>query len=290
MSSNWVKWQTYLKERSPLPAIAMIGFLQSISSNYLYPHQSVDWVGVVLSTICLTLLLILMRLMDEIKDHQKDLIAHPERPLPRGLITPNEMHAAVQNVTALLLVFSGLISALRSPVCGGIFAVLVLYLLLMYKEFFCSKFINKNAFFYAITHQVILIPMYIFSVTAVSPEQAFTERTLWFSLTGLGASFAFEVCRKLDPNSNPVLKTYLALYGKTPSMIAILLSLGLLCVSAVQVGVQQLILPVVVLLLLFLPLVYLKPGKFKMIEGVCTLVGLIQLLSVTIQHFRAGTP
>ena len=158
----------------------------------------------------------------------------------------------------------------------------------MYKEFFCPVLLGKNAFFYAVTHQVILIPMYIFSVAAISPEQAFSSRTLWFSLTGLGASFAFEVCRKLDPGANPVLKTYLALYGKTPSVIAILLSLGLLSYSSVQIGVQQLILPVVALLLLFLPLVYLKPQKFKVIEGVCTLVGFIQLLSVTIQHFRSG--
>ena len=290
MNSNISKWQIYLKERSPLPAIATIGFLQSLSSNYLYPHGSVDWRGVALSTFCLTLLLILMRLMDEIKDHQKDLIAHPERPLPRGLITPAEMHVAVRNVSVLLLSIGLIVTLLRSSICGAVFIALVLYLWLMYKEFFCPVLLGKNAFFYAVTHQVILIPMYVFSVAAVSPEQAFSERTLWFSLTGLGASFAFEVCRKLDPHAHPVLKTYLALYGKAPSVIAILLSLGLLAFSSVQIGVQQLIIPAVVLLLLFLPLVYIKPEKFKAIEGVCTLMGLIQLLSVTIQHFRNGTP
>ena len=36
-----------------------------------------------------------LRLMDELKDYEKDLIAHPERPLPRGLLSREEVRAAV---------------------------------------------------------------------------------------------------------------------------------------------------------------------------------------------------
>ena len=140
-------------------------------------------------------------------------------------------------------------------------------------------------FFYAITHQVILMPMYIFSVAMMTPEQAFSGRTLWFALTGLGASFAYEVCRKLDPDAHPVLQTYLARYGRTATVTAIVLALGLLSVSALKIGVHALIWPAVGLLLLFLPLVYFMPGQFKLIERICTLVVLIQLLSVTLKRF-----
>ncbi len=226
-----------------------------------------------------------MRLMDEIKDYQKDQIAHPQRPLPRGLIKPAQIQRAIQVVTAVLLATAAFLFFFRSAASSVALVVTVVYLLLMYKEFFCSEYINRNAFFYAISHQVILIPMYLFSVAMTTPEAAFSERTLWFSLTGLGASFAFEVCRKLDPNAHPILKTYLAVYGRTHSVIAIVLALGLLSISALQIGVQTLIWPAVVLLLLFLPLVYFMPRQFKLIEWICTLVGLIQLLSVTIMHF-----
>ncbi len=283
-SVSFAAWQTYLKERSPLPAIVTIGFLQSLSSNYLF-RAELDGMGVVLSTLCLTLLLILMRLMDEIKDYQKDLVAHPERPLPRGLITPGQTRRAIQVLAGGLLATGALLFFFRSAQSGGAFVFTLGYLLLMYKEFFCSTFINRNAFFYAITHQVILIPMYIFSVAMTSPEAAFSQRTLWFSLTGLGASFAYEVCRKLDPHAHPVLKTYLVLYGRTPAIIAISLALGLLSVSAAKIGVQTLLWPAVGLLMLFLPLVYFMPGQFKLIERISALVVLIQLLSITIMHF-----
>lgn len=277
-------WQAYLQERSPLPAIISVGFFQSLSSNFLF-RAELDGTGVLLSTFCLTLLLILMRLMDEIKDYQKDLVAHPERPLPRGLITPGEIRRAIQILSGGLLATGALLFFFRSAQSGGAFVFTLAYLLLMYKEFFCSKFINRNAFFYAITHQIILIPMYIFSVAMVSPETAFSQRALWFALAGLGASFVYEVCRKLDPHAHPVLKTYLTVYGRTPSVIAIALALGLLSVSAAKIGVQTLIWPAVGLLALALPLVYFMPGQFKLIERISTLLVLTQLLSVTIQHF-----
>ena len=282
--ASFATWRIYLKERSPLPAIATIGFFQSLSSNYLF-RAELDGTGILISTLCLTLLLILMRLMDEIKDYQKDLIAHPARPLPRGLITPGQIQRAIQVLAAGLLASGALLLFFRSAASGGAFVFTLAYLLLMYKEFFCSEYINRNAFLYAITHQVILIPMYIFSVAMTSPEAAFSQRTLWFSLTGLGASFAYEVCRKLDPDSHPVLNTYLALYGRTPSMIAIFLALGLLSFSALKIGVHTLIWPAVGLLVLFLPLVYFMPGQFKLIERISALVVLIQLLSVTTKHF-----
>ncbi len=284
MNASLATWRTYLQERSPLPAITTIGFLQSLSSNYLF-RAELDGKGILMSTLCLTLLLILMRLMDEIKDYQRDLIAHPERPLPRGLLTSAQILRAIQVLTTGLLASGALLFFFRSAASGAALVFTVVYLLLMYKEFFCSKSINRNAFFYAITHQAILIPMYIFSVSMTSPEAAFSERTLWFSLTGLGASFAFEVCRKLDPNSHPVLNTYLALYGKTPTMIAISLALGLLSVSAWKIGVQTLVWPAVGLLILFLPLVYFMPRQFKLIERICAFVALVQLLAVTIMHF-----
>lgn len=282
-TASFTAWQTYLKERSPLPVIASIAFFQSLSSNYLF-RAEIDGSGVTLSTLCLTLLLILMRLMDEIKDYQKDLLAHPTRPLPRGLITPGQVQRVIHVLTGGLLTI-GVLLLFRSVTSGEAFILTVAYLLLMYKEFFCSEVINKNAFIYAISHQIILIPMYFFSVAMTSPEAVLSQRTLWFSLAGLGASFAYEVGRKLNPGAHPVLQTYRVRYGKTPSVIAISVALCVLSISAMQIGVHILVWPVVGLLILLLPLVYIKPEKFKLLERICALVVMIQLLSVSIMHF-----
>ena len=282
--TNFASWRTYLKERSPLPVIATLGLLQALSSNYLF-RQDLDGLGILLSTACLATLFVLMRMMDEIKDYQKDLIAHPERPLPRGLLAPSQVRRAIQILTGGLLAIGVLLFFLRSPESGATLLFTVGYLFLMYKEFFCPTFINKNAFFYAFSHQLILIPMYFFSVGMVSPEMTLTMRTFWFALTGLGASFAFEISRKLDPGAHPILKTYLTVYGRTACVVAIVLALGLLTVSAGQIGVPHLIWPAVGLLVLLLPLIYFRPERFKLIEAASTVVALAQLLSVTIDHF-----
>ena len=82
------------------------------------------------------MLLVVMRMMDELKDLDKDRIAHPARPLPRGLISPEEVRSGLRIAIGLLLVVSVFIGLLWNPVAGVLLGLSVGYSLLMYREFF----------------------------------------------------------------------------------------------------------------------------------------------------------
>jgi hypothetical protein len=275
------RWLTYLRERSPLPPLLLIAAAQSVSACYLFRAQ-LDFGGVALSTAGIVGLLLLMRMMDELKDSEKDRVAHPERPIPRGLITTDEMRRAVWGLGAVLLGFAAILTGTRGPVCGALYAATVVYAFLMYVEFFVSRLLASNAFVYALTHQAIIVPMYAFAVAASAPEMALSVRSLWFALTGLGASFAFEICRKLDPGAHAVLGTYLRRHGRTATMTAIVAALALLAVSAQRISVHHIIWPFIAVVLVMLALLHAQPRRFKLVESAVTLLAFVQMLAPTL--------
>lgn len=276
------RWVTYLRERSPLPLLAVIALGQSLSGYYLVRGGFSAWI--LAAALGIAALLVLMRLMDEIKDLDKDRVAHPERPLPRGLLAPDEVRRAVAGTGLALLGYAALLAAAGRPAAGALYALTVGYAFLMYREFFAPRALGRNAFAYAVTHQVIVVPMYLFAVACASPADAFSARALWFALTGLSASFVVEVCRKLDPAAHPVLGTYLRSYGRGAVLAAVAIALALLAVSARRIGVHAIVWPFAALLAISLPLLYLRPGRFKAIEGAAALLALVQMLAPTLRH------
>jgi 4-hydroxybenzoate polyprenyltransferase len=92
-----------------------------------------------------------LRVFDEIKDYKKDRTAHPERPLPRGIITVSEARrvaGAVILAEICLGIFTGL-PALLAVCC------VIAYSLLMYKEFFIGEWLRPRLATYAFTHTII---------------------------------------------------------------------------------------------------------------------------------------
>ena len=100
----------------------------------------------------------------------------------------------------------------------------------MYKEFFMEKTLGKSPIIYAITHQVIIVPVCLFAISIPFSNLVFTQKSLGFCLLVLSSFFTFEVGRKMDPNAHPILGTYLIYYKKalTNLLITVLAGVGVL--------------------------------------------------------------
>jgi 4-hydroxybenzoate polyprenyltransferase len=85
-----------------------------------------------------------LRIADEFKDHEEDTLYRPYRPVPRGLVTLNELRvlgigaAVVQAALALWL----------QPALLLLLAVVWLYLALMSCEFFARDWLKARPFTY----------------------------------------------------------------------------------------------------------------------------------------------
>ena len=275
-------WIHFVRERFQIPALLLVGVAQGASAQFVITDQLDGW-ALVIAVSGLAGLLATMRLMDELKDVEKDRVAHPDRPLARGLISEGEAKRGL--VVAIAALGVGVVVLwVLNPVAGGLLGVCVAYSLLMYREFFVPDWLESRPFWYAVSHQVVLLPMYAFATAAAVPAAATDAAVLWFGLTGLGASFTLEVCRKLDPAAHPVLRTYLSVSGPARTFAAAAAATLLAAVAAVPLGVQLFVWPAAGLLLVSLVVVARRPDRFALPAVAATLLVVVQVLAPTLTH------
>ncbi len=136
-----------------------------------------------------------LRFYDEIKDYELDVVINPERPLPRGLLSIDNIKSAIEKVILVeLLLFYGvnLPGFLAMSLTIG-------YSLLMYKEFFIGALIRPHLTTYATSHTVVTLFL------SISIFSAFTNEYFWnldsqyyyFSLTSWLIFNIFELGRKV---------------------------------------------------------------------------------------------
>ena len=218
---------TFIKERVPIIAnlILALGMIFSVGAlNEAY----MNWFDGVFIGITLMAFIIELRFMDELKDYEKDKIAHPDRPLPRGLVTKKQVSQLIYVTFFVLTVCMGLSFVFYGTMAGGFLLATIFWMYMMYKEFFVGETLSKSPLVYAITHQVIIIPVCLFALSIAYPELVFSAKSLGFSLLILSSFFTFEVGRKMDPEAHPILGTYLLHYKKlnTNILITLLASIG----------------------------------------------------------------
>lgn len=149
------RWGTFLAERFPvgrhLPLIACF-----YAANVLAALQATGIPlpgGATLAAggAAVFLVFLHLRIFDEIKDYATDRAVHPERPLPRGLMTLAEARGAAFGLITLELALGLLLGF------SAFWALLgtVLYSLVMYREFFCREWLRPRLATYALTHTVI---------------------------------------------------------------------------------------------------------------------------------------
>jgi 4-hydroxybenzoate polyprenyltransferase len=277
------RWWTYLKERSPLPALLLIAANLSWAASFV-SGQTFGWVRFGLGVGGLVLFFILIRLMDEYKDYQKDLVAHPERPIARGLIPTEEARRMILVLTALMLAFSLLLWRGVGWQPAVLYGGVTLYLWLMYREFY-ARDLSASPFLYALTHQAIVIPLYLFPVALWDPASGFTLLPLCFALANLGGSMSYEVCRKLDPRALPLLRHYVTVYGihRCTAFLFPFLLLGTL--AAGRAGYGPLLGAINLTLGGFLLLLPQFPRLARGAEGLAALASLVATAGPTLYHF-----
>jgi 4-hydroxybenzoate polyprenyltransferase len=257
-------WLTYVAERSPPAALVFVA--SGIALAPMAFRGAMDWAVFLACSAGVFGLLVLLRLADELKDFEKDKVIHPQRPLPRGLLTLAQARTAMR-VVSLLLVLAAALGALYWTRLGGILlGVTVAYLWLMYQEFFIGRKLSAAPMLYALTHQLVVFPLYGWPGAFVD-EALFASRgyPAWL-LYNFGASMTFEICRKLDPRAHELEGTYLHHYGRwtTAAIISIFVLLSI-C-AGIAAGHAAWLLPVQIPLLLSLVLIPLRPHRFKLVE------------------------
>jgi 4-hydroxybenzoate polyprenyltransferase len=160
-----------------------------------------------------------LRISDEFKDFEDDSRYRPYRPVPRGLVTLNEL--------ALVGIAAAVIQWLLAIWLDASLTVLLLvawtYLALMTREFFAPGWLKARPVMYMASHMVV-IPLIDLYATACDWRVA--GRTwpptglVWFLLASYFNGIVVEVGRKIraQQDEEPGVETYSALWGRATAV------------------------------------------------------------------------
>ena len=264
-------WMTFLKERLPLPSYLVLVMGLAISGSALGNASAAGrpavatWVATAIAAVGAFLFFAVLRIMDECKDYEKDRVAHPHRPLPRGLLAPEQVAGAVNGLAVAMLVF-GVVVGLRNGPAGLGYLLVTGYLWLMYREFYAGTWLAKRPLLYAASHQIIILPLCYFCVLVFDPAAWRHLQPALLGITVLGAFFAYEICRKLDPQAHPLVQTYLSHYGRATTLVFALCTVALSALGALGLGLERMLWPLEGILTALLALLILSPNRYKIIE------------------------
>ena len=96
--------------------------------------------------------------------------------------------------------------------------------------------------------------------------------------------FCYEICRKLDPKANKILKTYLFVYGPAKTSLLVIVATGLAAIGATGLNLSILLWPAEGLLIISLIFIQVKPTLFKLVESTAALSLIVHLWGVVIHH------
>jgi len=223
------RWSIFISERFPLIDHLLMIALLVIGNALVARHGMIpNILSIIPAFAIIVFFFFRLRCFDEIKDYQTDCDVNPTRPLPRGLLSINEVKWMIGILTvleiAMMLTFF--------PTSTSLYILAVAYSYLMYKEFFIGAYLSPHLTTYAITHTFVsaLVACTIFTMFT-SYELSTLPKSLWLYAGVTWALFnVFEFARKsyAPAEERKNVTTYTSQFGIKG---AVLLSLSQLLVA-----------------------------------------------------------
>lgn len=258
-------WLIFIKERfEPLSHITMIFVFVSV--HYLMAKKmnlvAVNNTDLIALFIAVTLFYFKLRLYDEVKDYELDVVINKHRPLPRGLLTHSDMYKG------MIFCIMGELTLFLASGTKAYFALLiaVLYSLLMYKEFFIKELIRPHLTTYALTHTIVtsFLSLAIFSFLL---DRSFlhiisNKNFLLFAFINWLLFNIFEFGRKTfsSEEERDNVDTYSSLFGRKGAALLVISQrvLSALLITLIPIFQTRFIYITFTLLLLFLLIISLR--------------------------------
>lgn len=219
-------WIQFTKERfEPLSHLTMI--IVFVFTHLLVIHASkatsTNYISNLFLLVGVIAFYFKLRLYDEVKDYELDVVINKTRPLPRGLLTHKDMYRGMV-VCIAIEIFCFSLQGWQSFLS---IIVAIIYSIIMYKEFFIAEKIRPYLTTYALIHTIVttLLSFAIFSFVAkISLLEIIQDPSLLsFALANWLLFNIFEFGRKTFASSEerPNVDTYSSLFGRTGAVILV---------------------------------------------------------------------
>lgn len=258
-------WAKYFLERyNPLFSIVVI--IGISLSGVLLNRSYFQPLPFVISCLALFYSTFLLRLRGDIKDLERDRIAFPNRPLPRGLISKKEAEEALYYLKLGLVVFFAVLFIFSYANTRLALLLASLYLWLLLQDFYAKDLLERRPVLKSLLENGFIFFLALLVVSIGRPSIAFSSSGLAYSLLVFGAFFVFEICGKLDPYSHPIALSFVHFYGFRVTFWIAFLFLLLSALGAFRLGVQLWLCPAELVVLYTLYLLFKRPKRYRLAE------------------------
>ena len=221
------RFYLYQKERFPVLPLLLGIIPATLSSSAVLPSN------LTVATFCAAVAgsfayLLHVRIVDELRDFEHDVLYHPTRPLQSGAISRRELrYVDVTAVTVLLVI------AFTAGASAVVIALTMLgYTYLAGKEFYVGEALRKRFFIYNALNLAQMLLMQLFVYALFAPRISFSLLLLAHFLFTTVGTIIFEFVRKLKvPGEDGVGKdtyTYYLGFGVAHSTYLVLLAMNTL--------------------------------------------------------------
>lgn len=225
----------YQSERFPLLGYALMTTaftFSAISYSRLSRGEEgfIDFKLFIIGAITSFIFFFLLRLFDEFKDYEKDSIYQPYRPVPRGLVSLNE----IKWIIIIIISIQITLNAIFMPVMLIAYASVMAYMFLMNKEFFCKNWLLQHPIIYMLSHMFImpLIDFYTTGLDWLNYEVKPSKGLIVFLVITFLNGIVIEIGRKIrtkEDEENGV-ETYSNIFGTEKATIIWLIIIYCTCI------------------------------------------------------------
>ena len=209
----------YLAERFPLLGHGLLIVAYYSSNQFLAralttPGRPMHFdVTSLLGAVTLFCFFFHLRVFDEHKDYEEDVIHHPERVLQRGVITLRDLKI----LGGIAIAIEIALSAVRGVPALTAWGIAFAFSLLMLKEFFARDWLKRHFLVYATTH-MLLMPFLSLMVFSFATGRWPWEAPKWYLVyawVGFFVTFNWEVSRKIraPEDEREGVETYTRIFG-----------------------------------------------------------------------------
>ncbi len=208
----------YQRERFPLaqyiPLISAFTFSAASYSRICRGEGGfIAWNVFLGGTATAVILFLLLRLFDEFKDAEEDAKYRSYRPVPRGLVSLREIRGCIVASFAVVLYLNALMDVRLLVVLTPA----LIYMLIMWREFFVAAWLRRHPVVYLLTHMLVmpLADFYTSGLDWVLAGARIPVGLLFFLLTTFSNGCVIEIGRKIrNPQDEEVgVDTYSRLWG-----------------------------------------------------------------------------
>lgn len=221
------RWATFVVERFPLasygPLIVALVLCGTAAAAVASGQPfGISWrTGLVAVAVACALLQ--LRALDELHDADVDRVGRPERPLPRGLVTPTELRALAATTAVVGVALAAPLGPV--PVAWYAMAVSATWLL---KQGRADRLLPRRGMLAdALLHSIIVPLLLVFAWAAVAMPVA--EAPLAAAITIVwSAGLGMEIARKtvLPAEERPAVDTYSGAIGRPVALAIAALALS----------------------------------------------------------------